>query len=43
MQKKHLDDLLNNRDGKDDATNSSNNSTGFATFAALSETGPAAE
>lgn len=39
QQKNHLDDLLNNRTGKDDANNShSNNSTGFATFAALSET-----
>jgi hypothetical protein len=42
MQKKHLDDLLNNRD-REDAAKNPNNSTGFATFAALSETGLAAE
>ena len=35
---KHLDDLLNNRTEADAA--SRNNSAGFATFAALSETSP---
>lgn len=37
---KHLDDLLNNRTTGADGSQASNNSTGFATFAALSEAPP---
>jgi hypothetical protein len=43
QQKKHLDDLLNNDSASADGSGSRNNSTGFATFAALSETSPAME
>ena len=38
LSNKHLDDLLNDR--TTDASDSRNNSTGFATFAALSENQP---
>lgn len=38
---KHLDDLLNNR--TTEASDSRSNSTGFATFAALSEANPSSD